>query len=202
MNKRNIHHALVVLRQLQVKHLVILLAVLVMASVFFLRQNNLHMIERRNLVVRADEQNKDIPQAITNLRNYVASHMNTGMGDKGVYLEHSYQRSYEAAVTQAAQGATAGATIYRQADQDCQSKFPKASGFSAYVQCVTDKVGSSGIPTGPITPPSSDLYRFNFVSPAWSPDVAGFTLLLAVLLALLLVGRLLLVWTLYGLLKY
>lgn len=202
MNKRSIHHALVVLRQLQVKHLVIVLAVLAIMGVFFLRQNNLHMITLRNLVVQADEQNKDLPQAVTNLRNYIASHMNTGMGDKGVYLEHSYQRSYEAAVSQAAQGSTAGATIYRQADQDCQKQFPKSNGFAAYVQCMTDKVGSSGISTAPITPPSSDLYRFNFVSPAWSPDVAGFTLLATALLALLLVGRLLLVWVLYGLLKY
>jgi hypothetical protein len=202
VNKRSIHHALVVLRQLQVKHLVIVLAVLIVLSVFFLRQNNLDMITLRNLVVQADEQNKDLPQAITNLRNYVATHMNTGMGDRGVYLEHSYQRAYEAAVTQAVQGGTTGATIYRQADEDCQKQFPKGNGFSAYVQCVTDKVGSSGISTGPVTPPSSDLYRFNFVSPAWSPDIAGFTLLAAVLLALLLVGRLLLVWLLYGLLKY
>jgi hypothetical protein len=159
------------------------------------------MIELRNLVAQADEQNKDIPKAVTNLRNYVASHMNTGMGDRGIYLEHSYQRSYEAAVAVATQGSAAGATIYRQADLDCQGQFPKASSFAAYVQCMTDKVAASGISTGPITPPSSDLYRFNFVSPAWSPDVAGFTLLAAVLLAVLLVGRLLLTWALYGLLK-
>jgi hypothetical protein len=201
MNKRNLHHVLIVLRQLQVKHLVILLGMLVILSVFFLRQNNLHMIELRNLVVQADEQNKDIPQAVTNLRNYVASHMNTGMGDKGIYLEHSYQRSYEAAVAQVTQGNAAGTTIYRQADQDCQNQFSKASAFSAYVQCMTDKVAASGIATGPVTPPSSDLYRFNFVSPAWSPDVAGFTLLAMMLLAVLLAGRLLLIWVVYGLLK-
>ncbi len=201
MNKRNIHHALVVLRQLQVKHLVIVLAVLGILSILFLRQNNLHMIERRNLVIQADEQNRDIPEAVTNLRNYIASHMNTGMGDKGVYLEHSYQRAYEAVVTKATQGGTTGATIYRQIDQDCQGAFPKASGFSAYVQCMTDKAATSGIAAAPLAPPSADLYRFNFVSPAWSPDVAGFTLLGTVLLAILLVGRLLLVWVLFGLLR-
>jgi hypothetical protein len=201
MNKRSLHHTLVVLRQLQVKHLAILLIVLIVLSVFFLRQNNLHMIELRNLVAQADEQNRDIPKAVTDLRNYIASHMNTGMGDRGIYLEHSYRRAYEAAVSRATSGSTAGATIYRQADQDCQSAFPKASAFSAYVQCMTDKVAATGIAGGPVTPPSSDLYRFNFISPAWSPDVAGFTLLAAVLLAVLLMGRMVLIWTVYGLLK-
>jgi hypothetical protein len=42
--------------------------------------------------------------------------------------------------------------------------------------------------------PSADLYRFDFVSPAWSPDVAGFTLLTTVLVTIIVIGR----WALLG----
>jgi hypothetical protein len=192
---------LVGLRQLRLKQLTILFAVLLLLGAFFMRQNNLHMITLRNLALQADEQNKDIPKALTNLRNYIAAHMNTGMGERGIYLEHSYQRSYEAAVQAATQGSTAGATIYRQIDADCQAAYSKTTAFQAYVQCMTDRVATSGVSTGPLQAPSSDLYRFNFVSPAWSPDVAGFTLLAAALTALIVVGQLLLRGVLFVLLR-
>ena len=193
MNKRKLHHLLVVLRQIKSWHLVLLLVVLSAASAYSLRQNNLHMIELRNLVLQADKQNKDIPVALTNLRNYIATHMNTGMGERGIYLEHSYQRAYDAAVQQAANGGSASAAKYQQADKECQSLFSRTASFPAYIQCVTDKVvalGAAADPIASIKAPSADLYRFNFVSPAWSPDVAGFILLALVLTAIILVGRL------------
>ncbi len=181
--------------------MLLLFVALLALSVFFLRQNNVHMIRLRNLALQADEQNKDVPQAMTNLRNYIAAHMNTGMGEQGIYLEHSYQRSYAAAIQQAEQEINAGATIYRQADSDCQNSYDKATLFTEYVQCVTDKVSASNVPVGPVTPPPSDLYRFNFVSPAWSSDVAGFVLLATVLAGVLLVGRIVLLGAVYMLVQ-
>lgn len=195
MDKRTLHHILRGLRQLRVKHLSVACAVLLVLGVFFLRQNNLHMITLRNLTIQADEQNKDIPKALTNLRNYIAAHMNTGMGERGIYLEHSYQRSYEAAVQTAIQN---GSKVYEQADQACQAAYSKASSFQAYAQCVADKTASANLP---VKMPSADLYRFNFISPAWSPDVAGFTLLAASLAGLLLVGRLVLQAIVFALLR-
>lgn len=205
MNKRKLHHTLVVLRQVKTWHLLIALVVLLAASAFFLRQNNLRMIELRNLVTGADEQNMDIPQALNSLQSYIATHMNTSMGDRGIYLEHSYQRAYDAAVQQAAQGGGSSAATYQQADKDCQGLFSKTASFPAYIQCVTDKVAASGAATDPVAAikaPSADLYRFNFVSPAWSPDVAGFTLLATAMVAAIIVFRLLLLWAVYALLRW
>lgn len=205
MNKRKLHHTLVGLRRIKSWHLIVLLVVLTLAAMFFLRQNSLQMIELRNLVVQADEQNKDIPGALNNLQNYVATHMNADMGERGIYLEHSYQRAYDAAVQKAAQGGNASAATYQQADRDCQGLFSKTSSFPAYIQCVTDKVAASGSAADPIMAiraPSADLYRFNFIAPLWSPDVAGFTLLAAGLVAIVLILRLLLIWVVYGLLHW
>lgn len=178
---------------------------LVAASAFFMRQNNLRMIELRNLVMQADEQNKDIPAALNNLQSYIATHMNTSMGDRGIYLEHSYQRAYDAAVQKAAQGGSASAVTYQQADKACQDLFSKTSSFPAYIQCVTDKVAASGAAADPIASiqaPSADLYRFNFAAPVWSPDVAGFTLLTAMLVAAIIAFRLTLMWVIYMLLRW
>jgi hypothetical protein len=175
-----------------------LFVVLLLASLFFLRQNNLHMITFRNLAIRADEQNKNIPLALTNLRDYIAGHMNTGMGEDGIYLEYSYQRAYEGTIQQASQNGTDSAVIYQNADKACRAQFDMATSFSAYIKCVADKVAASGAPKVPNIP-SADLYRFNFISPAWSPDLAGFTLLAAVLAALLLVGRVVLQGIMYAL---
>lgn len=205
MNKRRLHHTLVVLRQVKTWQLLVVLAVLVAASAFFMRQNNLRMIELRNLVMQADEQNKDIPAALNNLQSYIATHMNTSMGDRGIYLEHSYQRAYDAAVQKAAQGGSASAVTYQQADKACQDLFSKTSSFPAYIQCVTDKVAASGAAADPIASiqaPSADLYRFNFAAPVWSPDVAGFTLLTAMLVAAIIAFRLILMWVIYMLLRW
>lgn len=204
MNKRALHHILVVLRRLRLWQLILLLVVLSGLSAYLLRQNNLHMIARRDLVKQADEQNGDTQKALTDLRNYVVAHMNTSLGDKGIYLEHSYQRAYDQAVAQAAQVGSSGAATYQQADKDCQSLFSKTASFPAYVQCVTDKVAASGSaqdPLAAIKTPPSDLYRYNFVAPAWSFDAAGLSLLATCLLALLIAFRLLLMWALYAVLR-
>src|SRR5690242_3786879 len=87
VNKRSLHHILVVLRRVKLWQLFVLFVVMLMLTAFLLRQNNLHMITLRNLVKQADEQNKDVPGALTNLRNYIVTHMNTGMGETGIYLE-------------------------------------------------------------------------------------------------------------------
>jgi len=198
MDKRRLHHMLVGLRQLRARELMLVFGVLVLLGAFFMRQNNLHMITLRNMVLQADEQNKDIPQQLTTLRNYVASHMNTGMGEQGIYLAHSYRRAYDAAIAQATGGSGDSAVIYQNAQKTCMSQFNEDSEFLAYGQCLTDKIEASGAPA--ISTPSADLYRFNFVSPAWSPDVAGFTLLTAALVGLLVAGQLVLKAIIYLLL--
>ena len=195
MDKRKLHQILVGLRQLRAGHLGIAFVVLLGLGVLLMRQNNLHMITLRNLVIQADEQNQNIPEALTNLRNYIAAHMNTGMGERGIYLEHSYQRVYEGAVQGAIQN---GSEQYKQADKTCRGMYGETSSFQAYAQCVADK--TANVAAG-ITLPSADLYRFNFVAPAWSPDVAGFTLLAAFLAGALLAGRFLLQAVVYALLR-
>ena len=204
-NKRSIHHWWRVLRHIKVWHLIVLLLIFGVISIELLRQNNLGMIERRNLVKQADEQGDDvkIQKSLTELQTYVLNHMNTSMGTNGIYLEHTYQRAYDRAVQQGLQDDSASRNLYNQADAECQATFSKTLSFPAYTQCVSEKLAgqSSSDPLANAKVPSVDLYRYNFVSPAWSPDPAGFALLITCLIGLILLGRIVLLWALYAILR-
>lgn len=171
--------------------LAILLIVFVLVSAFLLRQNNLEMIKKRNLVLQADEQNGDVEKALSELQKYVLSHMNTSLGQNGIYLEHTYQRAYDRAVQEGLKDDSASRNLYEQADQACQAVFNRTYSFPAYTQCVAERLTeeSSNDPLSNVALPSVDIFRYNFVSPVWSPDFAGFSVLITGVIAVLLVFR-------------
>lgn len=205
MDKGKLHHWWRVLRGVKTWQLVLLLLVFGLLSTWLLRQNNLGMIERRNLVKMADEQAKDVHKALANLQVYVAAHMNTSMGDKGVYLEHTYQKAYERAVQEAMQSGNSTNDIYTRADKECQTTFSKTASYQAYAQCVADKIaalGGGNDPLSALKAPATDLYRYNFISPLWTPDAAGIFVAITLFIAALLVARIVLFWVLYLVLKH
>jgi hypothetical protein len=203
IDKHRLHHWWRVLRHIKVWHLLVLLIVSGGVSIELLRQNNLGMIERRNLVKQADEQNGDVHKALVALQQYVTAHMNTDMGDKGIYLEHTYQRAYDRGVQESLQDDSASRSLYEAADAACHATFSRTQSFPAYTQCVAEKlVGQVGNdPLSSAKLPSVDLYRYNFISPIWSTDAAGIWIAESVLLSLLLFSRIILYWVLYGVLK-
>jgi len=203
VDKRRLHHLLVVLKRVKTWQLPIVLVLLVVASAYLLRQNNLGMIELRNLVKQADEDDGDVQKALTDLRRYVTSHMNTSLGE-GIFLEHSYQRAYDAAVqAAAAQTVSPDSQAYKAAEKTCKDERRRTGSFQNYIKCVEDHVKAIAPVNDPLSvkPLPAELYTPNFVSPTWSPDLAGFTVLAALLVALLLVLRLLFYMALRLLLK-
>lgn len=176
----------------------IILILLLFVSATLLRLNNLGMVERRQAVVKADKagDKQKTLEALQELRSYVNSHMNTSLG-KGVYLEYSYAADRDAAIERAASAnaTNPNSVAYQQASVECRSRF--AGGVESYrndyVQCVIDRVGAltqAEDPTEGIDLPKADAYRQNFVSPLWSPDLAGLAVLLSLLTALTIVCRL------------
>jgi hypothetical protein len=149
--------------------------------VFSLRANNEHMIKLRNDVYTADKSNSNITQALQNLQAYVTTHMNTSLnsGNGSVYppiqLKYTYQRLLN---SESAGAAQANDQLYTEAQTYCQQAIP--SGFSGRyrVPCIEQYVQShdSSLPTIP-----DSLYKFDFVNPAWSPDLAGWSLVAAII---------------------
>jgi hypothetical protein len=190
--KHHLHHWFRIIRRLKVWQLLIILALFVVASAFLLRQNNLEMVRLRSLVEQADQQNGDVQKALLNLQHYMSGHMNTSLGD-GVALQYSYQRAYEAAVQAAANSSNPQAALYTQVELECRPVFERTQSFPAYTQCAHDRLAQLSPGQDALTAlkaPPAELYKVNYTSPLWSPDVAGFGVLLAVLTGLMLMSRL------------
>lgn len=157
----------------------------------FLRLNNIGMIERRTAVLNADKQGdlEIIRARLFDLQRYSAAHMNAASGT--IYLQEQYSRDTQA-IIEAARARGSGNNINELADQACKAQF---GGYSqAYVQCFASELAK--YPSGANAPdkaslPSPSLYRHDFASPVWSPDFAGFGVLVCLLLALAIVARLL-----------
>jgi hypothetical protein len=189
MDKKQLHHAWTIIRRIKVLYIVVLLLVSATITVFALRQNNLGMVERRTAVYQADETRGDVEAALQKLRAYVHTHMNTNLasGDNAVYppiqLKYTYQRLKEA---EQQRTKDAGAQTYTAAQEHCEQLYPGSFSGGPRVPCIEQYITEHKV-TEQIIPDA--LYKFNFASPTWSPDLAGISLLCSLLLAAALAVR-------------
>jgi hypothetical protein len=158
--------------------------------VLALRHNNQTMVNLRNTVYEADKNDGDVNTALNNLRRYVYGHMNTNLSSGNnnikppIQLKYTYQRLYDA---QANKIQAANQQLYTDAELYCQS-INKAYYGTTRVPCVQNYVVNHGLKEADITIPAG-LYQFDFASPAWSPDIAGWSLIVSILLLLALIIR-------------
>lgn len=164
-----------------------------LVGLYALRQNNLGMIRLREAVYQADQSGGDTEKALRELRTYVHSHMNTDLSSGGnaikppIQLKYRYERLM-AAEKERVKSANAG--VYTQAQAYCERQNQGFSGRNR-VPCIEAYVTANGIKENAIP---EALYKFDFLSPGWSPDLAGWSLVvsaasLAAGLLLWLLGR-------------
>lgn len=186
MDKRRLHHFWTRVRWLKPWYFLALAIISTLLCVFALRANNEHMVELRDAVYRADKNNKDVVSALRNLQSYVTSHMNTDLssGQGAVYPPIQLKYTYERLV-KAQQDAQSSGQLYTQAQHYCEKQ--NSVDFSGHnrVPCIEQYVVSHG-GAKPATIPDA-LYKFDFVSPRWSPDLAGWSLLAAIVSWLLFI---------------
>lgn len=167
------------LRPLKAWYFLLLAVVFGVISLSSLRQNNFEMIKLRDAVAVADQNNGDVEKALQDLRRHVYGHMNTDLSSgpnaikPPIQLKYRYDRLMAAEqdrVKQVNAGVTAAA------DVACTAQYP-ATGYNAQrVTCVQEYVAAHASKAGSV--PDS-LYKFDFVSPRWSPDLAGWSLVLS-----------------------
>ena len=169
----------------------VLLVLSTLVSLSLLRVNSLNMIKHRQAVLEADEANDSqlIQVRLKELQFYVVSHMNTDMGI-GVYLSKSYERDVAKAQEQASQQQGSQGNIYKLAQEVCAPRF---SGYSqAYVQCTLDEIAkypASEELVAKINLPRAHLYLHNYASPGWSPDLAGWSVLITVVILIIIIAK-------------
>ncbi|MGH7156820.1 MAG: hypothetical protein ACREGG_01785 [Candidatus Saccharimonadales bacterium] len=153
--------------------------------VIALRSNNQQMVKLRNDVYTSDKDNGDVNTALNNLRSYVYAHMNTDLSSGSnsikppIQLKYTYQRLYDAQLNQVQ---AANQALYTDAELYCQS-INQAYFGTTRVPCVQNYVINHGLQAANINIPAG-LYEFDFVSPTWSPDLAGWSLLASIIFLL------------------
>lgn len=189
--RRQVKQTLHWIERVKTWQLVVLLVLSLFVSATFLRLNSVGMIERREAVFAADKaaDDEEIQRRLYDLQRYSAVHMNADSGD--VYLDKKYNRDVERIVQDAQADQSSRSDILKKADAACKPYF---SGYTqAYVQCVLteqEKYPSSTNPVDELAMPSPVLYKHSYVSPLWSADFAGWSVVVSVGLAILIISRL------------
>ncbi|MDB5176566.1 MAG: hypothetical protein JWN75_234 [Candidatus Saccharibacteria bacterium] len=190
-DKRQVKRSIRQLQYVKSWQLVVLLILVGFVAATFLRLNNIGMVERRDAVLAADKDGDAmvIQTRLYDLQRYVSSHMNADMGS--IYLESQYKRDSQKIIDAASADGNPNGNIYKKAQDVCAPRF---KGYSqAYLQCTLDYLAQyapANNPTSAVTLPRADTYRHSFISPLWSPDFAGWTVLIALLIIVMIVARL------------
>lgn len=187
-DKRRVKNNLKRLESLKTWQLLVLLIIAATISATRLRINNNGMVERRLAVLQADK--ADDASALRNnlysLQRYSSEHMNAGSGV--IYLEEGYKRDTKKIFETIERSINSGAL--QEADARCQQQYGRYS--QAYIFCVRSEQAKlpAGNGSNQLSAPNPELYRHEFSSPLWSPDFAGWSVLIVLFITGVIVARL------------
>ncbi len=190
-DKRRVKNSIRQLQRVKTWQLLILFILMAFVAATFLRLNNIGMIQRRDAALAADKAGEPsvMQSRVYDLQRYTATHMNADTGS--FYLEQQYRRDAQKAVDAAKNDANPNGNINAKAEGVCK---PQYSAWSpAYVQCFADELSKyppSPDPTQNVALPSTSLYRYEFISPLWSPGFAGWSVLVCTVILFMIFARL------------
>lgn len=185
MDKKRLHHLWTKLRPLNHWYFLALFLVFGLIFIFSYRQNNLTALGLRDEVLKVDKENGDVEAELRKLRAYTHGHMNAGLsgGVTNIYppiqLKYRYERLVEAEKNRVA---TANAPVIKAAQDYCSKQPPRQT----RTPCTEEYVDINGVKVQAIP---DGLYKFDFASPIWSPDLAGWSLLASIIFMLLFIVR-------------
>ena len=187
--------------------LVVALAPLLFLDATLLRLDHIRMTELRDSVMTADEEGDDekLATSLTDLKEFVFSHIVINVieengeqritfGTGPFYLEHKYLKDANAALEEAeknmASDANPNGNIYGKAGETCRA-LAYQNGWSwnsaEYINCMISEIqkypAADDLESQLIAKlPSTELYRRNYASPIWAPTLAGFMILITLIL--------------------
>lgn len=186
------------LQQVKTWQLVLILTLMLFVAATFLRLNNIGMVQRREAVLSADQESSTeaLQNRLYDLQRYAAAHMNADTGV--IYLQGSYDRAAERAKKEAEAKMQGGSTnIYQKIEEEVCGPRARANGWrwpdARYIACQRNELAKypeADQGSGAVSLPNPELFRHNFISPVWSPDFAGFSVLICLLITLVIAGRL------------
>lgn len=182
---------MVVLRPISYWYFIVIFVVSLFVAAYALRQNNLGAVRLRDKVLEVDKQDGDVEKALRELREYTYSHMNSSLSsDTGIYPPIQLKYRYERLVA-AEQKRVEGDNqdIYAAAQRFCEANVPGGLSGSNRLPCIEKYVDDNGQPEAKPRSIPDGLYKFDFAAPVWSPDVAGWSIIIALVALMLLSAR-------------
>ena len=190
------------LSQIKTWQLIILLIMSGFISATFLRLNNVGMVERRESVENADKAGDivNLQQRLYDLQRYVSTHMNADPGR--IALDHTYKQMYDRKLKEFEE------EIKNRSNNDTVSKVravcdarAQQGGYGRfttqadprYINCINEegeKYPAAKVANLQFEAPSTKPYYHTFVSPIWSADYAGWSLLVTIFIAMVIIMRL------------
>jgi len=189
-HKRHLHYVWTRIRPVSYWYFLVMAILSGVVFVFAFRQNSLNMIKLRDKVFVADEANGDVETPLKDLRSYVHSHINTDLTpDESsirppIQLKHRYERLLQAEKDRTSKS---NEQVYKDAQAECERLFPAGLSGRGRIPCIEEYVSAHGIKEHSIP---KELYQFDFISPTWSPDLAGWSLVITGVFVLLFLVRL------------
>lgn len=189
MDKKTLHYLWTRIRRVKTWYLLVLFLIMATVSVLALRDNYSTMVSYREKVYEADRSGVNVEGALQDLRAHVNSHMNTSLtgGAESIYppihLKETYERLKKAEQDRVN---SVNSKVYTDAQAHCERLYPGSFSGGPRVPCIEQYVKQNG--TTAQTIPDA-LYKFDFASPSWSPDLAGWSLVLSAFFLTLAVLR-------------
>lgn len=183
--RKTIHN----IQRVKTWQLLVILILMVFVAATFWRLNNVSMVQRRDAVKSADKNGDEgeVQTRLYDLQRYVVAHMNS---DTGVfYLEDQYSRDSQKVIDQN-KSVNGGQTVNEKAEAVCKPQFTHYT--YAYTQCMLNEITKANQVADPANlpkMPDMSLYRISYSSPLWSPDFAGFSTLICLVIIVVIIMR-------------
>ena len=203
IDRRQVKRDIKRLGRVKTWQLVLLLVLSLYVSATFLRINNVGMLERVRAVEVADKLGDEevIQERLYELQRYVAQHMNTSTRD--IYLQTIYERDAKAILQEAeAANRQTNNTMWNRAANECYAEYPGY--WQGQIQCILEKQKQfqTSTPITEVQTPDVGQYKHAFLSPLWSPDFAGWSVVASLLLLVVIVIRVIVMIVLRLLLRH
>ena len=196
--------------------LLVLLIPLIFIDVTLMRQDHIKMVELRDAVLKADEDENDeeIAKTLGELRNFVSSNIVINVveengaqkvmfGTGPFYLEKQYTRAatkaFEEAEKSMQSDSNPNGNVYGKASEVCRPQAIRngwAWNSPQYMNCMLSEIAKYPAAdelhdTIIAKLPSTEMYRHNYASPVWAPTFSGFFILITLLVIVVIFIRLL-----------
>ncbi len=147
-------------------------------------QNGNGAVERYNKLIAADKAGAEVEQALNELRSYIYTHMNAEVGGpNGIYppiqLRYTYERLVAAEQKRVQK---INDDLYTEAQEYCERTANQGFSGRNRLDCINAYVDRNGAKVQEI---QDAFYKYDFVAPRWSPDVAGFGLIAVIIFGLM-----------------